>query len=141
MSTHYQRTIRFADLDGAGVVFFANNLTLCHEAYEEQLLRAGIELGGYFRANQIAIPIAKTSAQYLAPLRSGDRVRVELAVKLTGESGFAIAYRVMLTGASGDQLAALVKTEHVVIDLQTMERKALPSALAAWVQANGGTAS
>jgi 1,4-dihydroxy-2-naphthoyl-CoA hydrolase len=139
MNTHYQRTIRFADVDGAGVVFFANYLAICHEAYEEQLLRAGIELGGYFRANQVAIPIAKTSAQYLAPLRSGDRVRVELAVTVTGESGFAIAYRVMLTGSSGDKLAALVKTEHVVVDLRTMERKALPSALAAWVQANGGT--
>ncbi len=44
MSTHYQRTVRFAEVDGAGFVFFAKYLELCHEAYEASLLRSGIEL-------------------------------------------------------------------------------------------------
>ena len=38
----YHRTIRFADTDAAGVVFFPNYLTICHEAYEESLAAAGI---------------------------------------------------------------------------------------------------
>ena len=37
----YERTIHFADTDAAGVVFFANYLRLCHEAYEEALAAAG----------------------------------------------------------------------------------------------------
>jgi len=31
----YSRTVHFADTDAAGVVFFANFLAICHEAYEE----------------------------------------------------------------------------------------------------------
>ena len=40
----YRRTIRFADTDAAGVVFFPNYLAICHEAYEESLADDGIEL-------------------------------------------------------------------------------------------------
>ena len=37
MPFSYSRSVRFADTDAAGVVFFANYLALCHEAYEEAL--------------------------------------------------------------------------------------------------------
>jgi len=140
MSTHYERTVRFAEVDGAGFVFFAKYLEFCHEAYEASLLRAGIELRAFFGANRILIPIAKVNAQYLGPLQSGDRVRIELAVTPAGDNGFAIAYRMLHLSPAGEKLVALAKTEHVVIDLQTLERRPLPAALAAWVQAGGGAA-
>ena len=44
MPFEYQRTVHFADTDAAGVVFFANYLAICHEAYEESLGAAGIGL-------------------------------------------------------------------------------------------------
>ncbi|HEY0966698.1 MAG TPA: acyl-CoA thioesterase [Opitutaceae bacterium] len=137
MSTHYERTVRFAEVDGAGFVFFAKYLELCHEAYEASLLRAGIELRTFFGANRVLIPIAKTQAQYLGPLQSGDRVRIELAVSAAGEHGYAIAYRVIHVAPVGEKLVALAKTEHVVIDLHSLERKPPPPALAAWIQAGG----
>jgi 1,4-dihydroxy-2-naphthoyl-CoA hydrolase len=138
MSTHYQRTVRFAEVDGAGFVFFAKYLELCHEAYEASLLRSGIELRTFFGKNRILIPIMKVNAQYLGPLQSGDNVRIELAVTPAGDHGFAIAYRMLQLGAAGEKLVVLAKTEHMVIDIQTLERKPLPPALAAWVQAGGG---
>lgn len=44
MSFAYSRHIHFRDTDAAGVVFFANYLALCHEAYEEALAAAGLEI-------------------------------------------------------------------------------------------------
>lgn len=40
----YHRTIRFQDTDSAGVVYFANTLAMCHEAYEESLMASGIQV-------------------------------------------------------------------------------------------------
>lgn len=137
MSTHYERTIRFAEVDGAGFVFFAQYLVICHEAYEASLLRSGIELRTFFGTNRVLIPIAKVNSQYLGPLQSGDKVRVEIAVTPAGENGFAIAYRVVQLAPAGEKVVALAKTEHVVIDIQTLERRPLPPALAAWVQSGG----
>ena len=36
----YERTIRLGDTDAAGIMFFANYLVLCHEAYEASLAAA-----------------------------------------------------------------------------------------------------
>lgn len=137
MSTHYERTVRFAEVDGAGFVFFANYLAICHEAYEASLQRAGIELRKFFGEHRVMIPVSKANVQYLGPLQSGDRVRVELAVSAAGDNGFGIAFRVVHAGPAGDKLVALARTDHVVIDLQTLERRTLPAPLAAWVQTGG----
>lgn len=53
----YQRKIFFADTDAAGVVYFANLLSICHEAYEEFLTNFYINLQDFFSSNIIAIPI------------------------------------------------------------------------------------
>ncbi|MFS8118916.1 MAG: acyl-CoA thioesterase, partial [Microcoleus sp.] len=44
MSFSYTRTVRFQDTDAAGVVYFANVLAMCHEAYEASLAASGINL-------------------------------------------------------------------------------------------------
>jgi 1,4-dihydroxy-2-naphthoyl-CoA hydrolase len=135
MSAPYERHILFGDIDAAGFVFFANYLVLCHEAYEMSLLGSGLELRTFFIANQILLPIGKTQAQYLGPLQSGDRVRVELARTRLGDSLFRVDYRIIHVGGPGgaDKLVAIAQTEHVCIDLATLERKPLPAPLVAWL--------
>ena len=137
MSQHYERAIFFGDVDGAGFVFFANYLVLCHEAYETSLLRSGVELRTFFIANRTLLPIAKSQAQYLGPLQSGNRVRVELARTRLSDSLFRVDYRILLVASPGgaDKLVALAQTEHVSIDLDTLERKPLPAGIAEWLAA------
>ena len=48
MAFLYTRTIRFHETDAAGVVYFANLLTLCHEAYEAALAEAGLDVKSFF---------------------------------------------------------------------------------------------
>jgi 1,4-dihydroxy-2-naphthoyl-CoA hydrolase len=134
VSRPYERTIRFADIDAAGFVFFANYLALCHEAYEASLLEMGIELRSYFVANRVLLPIVKTQAQYLGPLQSGNRVRVELARTRLSENSFRLDYRIFHLAAA-EKLVALAQTEHVAIDLSTLERKPLPAGIVEWLLA------
>jgi 1,4-dihydroxy-2-naphthoyl-CoA hydrolase len=128
----YRRTIRFADTDAAGVVFFPNYLAICHEAYEESLVAAGIELNTFFSAHGVVVPVAKSQAEYLRPLVCGDKISVTLSPKPLGRDGYAIDYEVCHLGRL-EKLAARVRTEHVCISSRSRERQALPAPLAAWL--------
>ncbi|MEM9980588.1 MAG: acyl-CoA thioesterase, partial [Cyanobacteria bacterium P01_D01_bin.2] len=57
----YRRTIRFHETDAAGVVYFANVLTLCHEAYEASLAAAGINVRVFFGGGSLAVPVVHGS--------------------------------------------------------------------------------
>jgi len=89
----YRRTVHFADTDAAGVVFFANTLAICHEAYEEALGAAGIELRTFFSDTGVVVPIAKSEASYLRPLRPGDLVRVTGAPAPLSADSYEIRFR------------------------------------------------
>ena len=129
----YRRTIRFADTDAAGVVFFPNYLAICHEAYEESLTAEGIELNTFFGAHDVLVPVAKSQADYLRPLVCGDQISVTLSARALGRDGYAIDYEVRRLG-NPEKLAARVRTEHVCISARSRERQTLPAPLVAWLQ-------
>src|SRR5882757_8238902 len=127
----YPRTVHFADTDAAGVVFFPNYLVICHEAYEEALIAAGIELKTFFAQTGTVVPVVKSEAEYLRPLTCGDKLRVSVTPKGLTANSFELRFEITRLGP--DKLAARVHTEHVCIDAKTRERAALPAQLAAWV--------
>ncbi|MFA5056963.1 MAG: thioesterase family protein [Opitutaceae bacterium] len=129
----YHRTIRFADTDAAGVVFFPNYLAICHEAYEESLASVGMELKTFFSEHGVMVPISKSQAEYLRPLVCGDKVGVTLTATPLGADSYAIDYAMHRLGRP-EKLAARVHTEHVCISSRSRVRQALPPALAAWVR-------
>jgi 1,4-dihydroxy-2-naphthoyl-CoA hydrolase len=133
----YARTIRFPDTDAAGVVFFARYLSICHEAYEDALDAAGLNLASFFTDTGVVVPIAKSEATYLRPLVCGDKLRVEVTPTRLTENSFALDYTLWKLSPSGGpaKRAAVARTEHVCITSETRERQPLPSALAAWVDA------
>lgn len=134
MAFTYERTIHFPDTDAAGVVFFANYLSICHEAYEEALAAAGLPVRTFFADSGVMIPVSKSSADYLRPLFCGDKVQVSVTPVLLNENSFAIEYDIVRLGNS-EKLAGHVRTAHVCINSTSRERAALPPALLAWIQA------
>lgn len=134
MSFTYSRTIRFADTDAAGVVFFPNYFAICHEAYEESLSAAGIDLPAFFQSTGVLVPIAKSEAQYLRPLRPGDRITVTFQPRLLTPDSFALDFE-MHRELPTRKLVAQVRTEHVATSMARKERTELPAELRAWVTA------
>jgi 1,4-dihydroxy-2-naphthoyl-CoA hydrolase len=133
MPFSYERTIHFPDTDAAGVVFFPNYLALCHEAYEEALAAAGMDVKAFFSDRSgVVVPVSRSEADYLRPLMVGDRVRVRLTPVRLSDASFAIDYELTKLGPV-EKRAAKLRTEHVCILVQTRERTPLPTALAAWV--------
>jgi 1,4-dihydroxy-2-naphthoyl-CoA hydrolase len=129
--THH-RTVRLADTDAAGVVFFARTLAICHEAYEEALAAAGIPLASLL-GGEVIVPISKSEAEYLRPLRVGDKLRITVAPELLSDKSFVIRFEITKLGAA-EKLAARVRTEHVCTSPTKRERVSLPPALLAWVR-------
>jgi 1,4-dihydroxy-2-naphthoyl-CoA hydrolase len=60
----YLRTVHFQDTDAAGVVYFANVLAMCHEAYEASLAASGINLKAFFSNPEVAFPIIHASVDF-----------------------------------------------------------------------------
>lgn len=128
----YQRTIRLADTDAAGVVYFARTLSLCHEAYEAALADGGVALRDLLGATDVVVPIARSEADYLRPLHPGDTVRITATPERLSDDAFAIRFEVHRLGTP-EKLAARVRTEHVCTSPSKRTRVPLPAALAAWV--------
>lgn len=139
MPFSHLRTIRFADTDAAGIVFFARYLAICHEAYEEALAEAGLPLATFFSEQGVIVPVAKSEVSYLRPLACGEKVRVELTPRRLSETSFALEFTLWKLPAPGsaapEKRAAVARTEHVCVSAAARERQPLPAALGAWVDA------
>ncbi|MGF1493593.1 MAG: hemopexin repeat-containing protein [Microcoleaceae cyanobacterium] len=124
----YVRTIRLQDTDSAGVVYFANLLSICHEAYEAALARHQINLRELVEVSGLAIPIVHTAADFYRPIFWGDHIYVHLIPEQLTQDTFEIQYRVVRSGSSQELLARAV-TRHVCIDRNSRRRSPLPKLL------------
>jgi 1,4-dihydroxy-2-naphthoyl-CoA hydrolase len=130
----YHRVIRFQDTDAAGVVYFANLLSMCHEAYETWLGAIGVNVREFFSGQTVAIPIIHAAADFLQPMFCGETYAIHLTPVQLSESKFQISYAVFTTqdGATqakqtdAEQPVGRAVTIHVCIAPQTRIRTALP---------------
>ncbi len=130
----YERTIRLADTDAAGIVFFANYLALCHEAYEAALASAGMPLQDFIVAGDVIVPISRSTAEYKRPLHCGDLVSITVSPTPISENSFAIDFEITRK-TPPVKSAAQIRTEHVCTSRTKRERAPLTPKLAAWVSA------
>lgn len=124
MSFSYEYIIQFRDTDAAGVVYFANIISICHVAYEASLMESGIDLKIFVNNAEFAVPIIHTSADFFKPLYCGDRVMIELTPRLIDSYKFEIKYQLD---------SANVMTQHVVINPNTRKRQEIPAILSNWL--------
>ncbi|MEG4403730.1 thioesterase family protein [Microcoleus sp. MON2_D5] len=129
----YTRTVRFQDTDAAGVVYFANVLAMCHEAYEASLAASGINLKAFFSNPQVAFPIIHASVDFYRPMFAGDRLMIQLMPKQVTGDEFEIAYQVF-SGEVAGRSAAKALTKHVCIDAVSRARKQLSEDLMQWMR-------
>jgi 1,4-dihydroxy-2-naphthoyl-CoA hydrolase len=144
MSFSYEYIIQFRDTDAAGVVYFANIISICHVAYEASLIASGIDLKLFVNNPEFAVPITHASADFFKPLYCGDRVTIELTPRSSDICRVEIDYQLEAANAltaidrCGFEIdyqlgAATAITKHIVIDPNTRKRKELPIILTNWL--------
>ena len=129
----YHRTIRLADTDAAGVVYFAKLLSICHEAYEDVLEKAGIGLRSFLEDSALAIPIVHGEIDFFGPLFCGDQLAIELIPQQIDENSFEVAYQVLSYPFSENCLARAL-TRHISINPVNRRRLPLPQSIRQWLQ-------
>ena len=134
MSFTYSRTICFQDTDAAGVVYFANVLAICHEAYEASLAAAGIDLKSFFSNRELAIPIVHASVDFFRPMFCGDLLTVQLVPKALNDNSFEIAYEIAPAPTPESRQLARALTRHVCINPASRSRESLPESMLQWLR-------
>ena len=100
----YAEPVRFADIDHAGIVYYPRYFHYFHLAFEE-LWRARVGPRAYVELldrDRVGFPAVRASCDYLAPLRFGDTVEIEVSVTKLGGKSIAFRYRVF-RAAEGDR--------------------------------------
>lgn len=132
MPFYYTRIVHFQDTDAAGVVYFANVLAMCHEAFEASLVAFGINLKAFFSNQEMVIPIAHANIDFRRPMFCGDELIIELIPKSWGDDEFEISYQVFLK-EMGEKLMARANTKHVCIHPQSRSRQPLSDEIREWL--------
>ncbi|MBD2596262.1 1,4-dihydroxy-2-naphthoyl-CoA hydrolase [Nostoc sp. MBR 210] len=132
MSFIYKRTVRFADTDAAGVVYFANVLSICHEAYEASLNASGMNLKAFFTKPSVAFPIVHANVDFFRPMYCGDELNISLIPQKLSADKFEIAYEITIA----DVLVAKAITRHVCIDMNSRTKQELSEEIIQWLETN-----
>ena len=144
MAFRHSMAVRFADVDHAGIVYFARFFDYCH-ATLEAFLREHIGARAYadlLDRDRMGFPAVHTTCRFVGPLRFGDIMNVELAIERMGRSSITFAFRVFrqLDGnhsegadARGDPGALCAEGTYIVavIDLDAFKSIAIPDSLRA----------
>ncbi|HEY9818957.1 MAG TPA: thioesterase family protein [Candidatus Obscuribacterales bacterium] len=137
MSYTYRRTVRFRETDAAGVVYFANVLAMCHDAYEASLAEAGIDLPAFFCYPKVAFPITNATVDFFQPMFCGDRQIIQLSPRQLGSSEFETLYEIFID--PGEEPApmtcvARASTRHVCINAIARAKASLPPEVLQWLR-------
>ncbi|MGL5082220.1 MAG: acyl-CoA thioesterase [Microcoleaceae cyanobacterium] len=126
------RIIQFQDTDAAGVVYFSNLLSMCHEAYEASLAFSQINLRSFFSSSEFAIPIVHANIDFYQPIFCGDRIFIDLTRQQLTETEFEIHYRIS-NSENNQSLVAKAATKHVCISPSSRKRQPLPDMILQWL--------
>lgn len=116
-------SVRFPDVDAAGIVYFAKAFDYAHLAWEELLAAGGLPLHEAIPGRSWILPLIHAEADYRRPMRFGERLRVEASLADVGGSTVTLRYAVR--GAEGE-LRATVTLVHCAVDKTSARRIPLP---------------
>ena len=124
-------TVRFGEVDGAGIVYYPNFFDYYHRTFEEFFGScAGIPYDRVLREERVGFPAVHVESDFKVPLRHGDVIDVEMVVQRVGESSFTSSYAVR----RGGETCATASIVTAVINLDTLESMPLPQKYRAALQ-------
>lgn len=118
--------VRMHDTDTAGILYFARQFRFAHDALEDMVESEGLSFENVFHENDFVFVIVHAEADYLAPLKLGDRLDVHVTVEKIGTSSFTMHYAIHKEDGS---LVGTAKTVHVTLTRTTREKIPIPDTL------------
>src|ERR1700679_3083291 len=88
----YKTKIRLHDTDAAGIIFFANQFKIIHDAYEDLLEEFGWSFQKMLKKTSYLLPIVHAESCYKGPIFVGDNIVVAIKVGHIGSTSFSFEY-------------------------------------------------
>lgn len=131
MSVHpfaHRVAIGLGRTDAAGVIYFTEALDLAHEAAEAFLESAGIPMRTLLQPGHVKLPVVHAEADYMRPVRAGDRLELRLSSLRVGHS--SITFEWAAVHDDGDE-AFRTRIVHACIDAERGIGVPVPDAMRA----------
>jgi 4-hydroxybenzoyl-CoA thioesterase len=123
----YRYSIKFDDVDAAGLVYYPRFFHLCHVVFEDLFNQKGpISYPKLIKERRIGFPTVHVEATFSHPLRYGDDVEIELKLLEIKNSSVVTAYRFLMKDGLACFYAAITT---VCMDLEQEKSLSLPSDL------------
>lgn len=119
------RSIRFQEIDAAGIIFYPRVLEMFHDVYAAFLTFAGAPLRDVMNRDSWLAPVRHAEADYFKPLRFGDEVRVEICRAHVTETEATLGYRI----ARGSEVCVVGQVVHTFVERSTFKRTPMPEAV------------
>lgn len=116
-------TVRFADCDPVGFVYYPRVLHYCHVCMEEFFAeRCGITYQKLLDEERIGFATVKIEAEYFVPLLYGDTAEVELEVTDLGRSSARFNYSIK----RADDSVLCAQSSQIQVAMDIDKRRAIP---------------
>lgn len=116
MSFILELPVRFAHVDGAGIVFYPRYFEMLNAAVEEWFAaRTGVSFADLHITRRHGVPTVALESRFLAPSKLGDPLEIEVVLTKLGRSSCDLDYRITSGGAERVIASAVL----VYIDLDT----------------------
>jgi YbgC/YbaW family acyl-CoA thioester hydrolase len=112
----YNTKIRLFHTDAGNLIFFSRLFDIAYECYEEFLEKSEFGVKKILNDNKFHIPVVHTEADYIKPLRIGDKIEIRMSLNSSGKSSFTLVF--VLFNELGEKTAR-VKTVNVVIEAKS----------------------
>src|SRR5262245_2275304 len=117
------RSIRFQEIDAAGIIFYPRVLEMFHDTYADFLAFAGAPLREVMTSDTWLAPVRHAEADYFKPLRFGDEVRVEICRAHVAETEATLGYRI----TRADEVCVVGQVVHTFVERATFKRTPMPA--------------
>jgi 1,4-dihydroxy-2-naphthoyl-CoA hydrolase len=119
------RTVRFQDIDAAGILFYARAFEYFHDAYLALLEDRGIDVPARIRERTWGAPLGHAEADFKAPMRYGDRIVVDIDGGTIGKTSLTVAYTVR-SATDPTRVFCTGKTVHIFIEVPSLKPRDVP---------------
>ncbi len=124
----YQTKVKLHDTDAAGVLFFANQFKMVHDAYEAMLESIGYGFDEIIRNKDYFFPIVRAEGDYRSPLRVGDPIEIQVKIEKLGQTSIIFSYTLL---NPKQQVVGTARTVHVGVNKKTYQKIPIPPDLRA----------
>jgi 1,4-dihydroxy-2-naphthoyl-CoA hydrolase len=129
----HRLTVQLHHTDAYGILFFANQLQFCHDAFQSWLEAGGQRMAPTRSEASFVAVVVRAEATYAAPVRLGDRLELRLEASRVGRTAFT--NRIAIVNEHGTAVGGAVITQ-VTIDPLTSRKTPIPAVLRGLLLAN-----